>query len=414
MRFTVFIIVGLMCWVQSATAQMSVKETPADVVVSSAGSPSWSVTFDLTKGGVVTEMHLSGGPNLIANGNSFTGLFNVFSTDHREGNPYASKSGAFLKNTIRGQGKVESAKVLERGPGRIVLELKGWNTGRFMPPPEGGKVLDFRQTFTLEPHRILCDGEIIWVYGDHTRPREVAVISYFVPDSIAFPLRFAGADGNWRDLPLTPSEGAVFPEGVKHPVTTEVFFRDGQRVLFRSEKEPAPWQACPWYKYERPWQTDWQPMFGFTAHSDIKCDTAYTAQQPVAYRYALEIPGGHPANTPPVLRIVKPIRGLVKDLSDVELYSGLRFKPGDVIEFEATAIDKEDGELSGSEIVWNVYPKSPTPIATGKGKIFRFKLPETKQPMWWVSAERRDSKGLLGIDYITFNADVPVKAAVDK
>jgi hypothetical protein len=34
--------------------------------------------------------------------------------------------------------------------------------------------------------------------------------------------------------------------------------------------------------------------------------------------------------------------------------------------------------------------------------------------MWRVTADWRDSKGLLGIDYITFRADLPVKTEIEE
>jgi len=390
----------------TAFAQLTIQETPEAIVVSHAARPAWRIKLDLKQGGVATALHLSGGPNLVADNGGFTGMFNLF-MNGRTGDPRTP--GQNSRALIKRGGTVESARVVERTATRITVEIKGRSTGfgRLLGPA-GEKLLDYRQTLTFEPRRIVCDGELTWVYGYDTKPVEMSVMNYFVPNSVAFPVRAAGAEGKWQELPLAWSRGEAFPAGMKHPITAEVWFRSGQRVLFRSIKVPPPWRDCPWYKYENPWQTDWQPLFGFSGNTET-CDTRYPVGQPVAYTYELDIPAEQPRNTPPLVEITKPVRGVVRDLNDVELYSGLRFRAGDVIQFEASARDKEDGALPGSGIEWTVYPKGLKPYATGTGTPFRFRVPETRDELWWVAATAKDSQGLRGIDYITFKADVGVK-----
>jgi hypothetical protein len=382
-----------------AGAQLTLKEEPRAFVVESTSAPTWKARVDLDQGGVVNALHLpAGGPNTVFDRGGFSGLFNLFACDRREGHPAAGKGGAVAKTMVKHMGRVESARVLRRTGERIEIEVRGSASGWRLLGPEGEKVIEYRQTYAFRPDRIEVDGELRWVYGHGTRPADVSLLAYFAPGQVEWPARMSSEGTTPQELQVLISDGEALPKGIRQPASAEVRLRNGHRLVWRVISLGGVLRDCPWYLYERPWQNKWSQNLGWAGAESKQCRSRQSPGEPILYRYALEIPSGPSAVRAPRVRITGPAQR--EHPGDPEGHdSGLFFAPGETIRFRG----------SGSAgIQWQVYRGWDTPAAQGTGPEFTFRVPADEKPstFYWVRASA-GSGGASGIDYRTFRIVEP-------
>jgi hypothetical protein len=152
---------------------------------------------------------------------------------------------------LKGGGKVDSARVVSQSGGEAIVEIKGHTTGWRIPGARDQRVLNYRQTYTFRPDRVIVDGEIEWVLGYDSRPKEHTILSAFLPGVVNSPVRILKPDGLRIPLGIATSGGSPLPDGFRHPITMELALRTGQRILFRTLATPELRNACPEYKFER-------------------------------------------------------------------------------------------------------------------------------------------------------------------
>jgi len=377
---------------------MRLTRTEKLVRVTCSREPAWEMELNTEEGGVATVFRLpANGENLVFDSGRFSGLFNLFACDLQKGHPAAAADGGMVKTLIKGTRPVDRVEVLREDDEEVAVEVRGKTMGWRLIGPAGEPVLQYRQRYTFRPRAIEVDGEIIWIYGHNTKPALLEMVAYFAPGAVSWPVRLVAERGKTAELALAGSGGLRMPDGFSHPVAAEVWLRNGRRLRFRSIESPI-WNDCRWLIYERPWQTEWAQVFGFKAASDY-CGTHFPGGEPIRSRYVMEIPG-ESVRRPPQARITAPARR--QDAKDPDgLYSGLFFRPGETVRFEATAVDADGRKLPTNAFHWEIYKRGVLQ-KSGAGMRMEFTVPEADDKESSVRLSVTDATGLTGEDYITF------------
>ncbi|MGH7996985.1 MAG: hypothetical protein ACREFX_11595 [Opitutaceae bacterium] len=403
---TIFALaVGLVSAASIASGQMSIRRTPGAIIVGSSAGAGWRLKLDLKQGGVATDFQVpASGPNLTYGRGWWTGLFNVYVGGGKPAPSGAAEPGEIERLQLKGNGRVDMARVLASSPTRIVVEVNGHACGWGNYGRTGETVIEYRHRFLFEPRQIGFHGEVTWVCGHGTKPDDLELEDNFAPHAVQWPIRLVGADGRARDLEVAGSDGEAFPPGVGYPATAQIWFRGGACILLRTEEVPPEWRAHPWLLYERPWQRSWKQVFGFAGEADLPpARRWYPAHTPLRYGYSIRIPSSAPAGAPPEVHIVSPVRGsdFFKD-PDIDVYSALRYSVGETVRLAAVAQDANGCCLPSSAFHWSINWGANHRAATGAGSQIFFTLPRSKAKFYWIEVSARDSQGSVGEDYITF------------
>ncbi|MGH7997453.1 MAG: hypothetical protein ACREFX_13990 [Opitutaceae bacterium] len=387
----------------AAFAQMSLRQTPDAIVVTSSGHPGYRIKLDLKQSGVATEFCIPAhGPNYIGQEGGQGGLFGLYVQGGSKGVAPPDGDTYGERTVVKGDGVLDHFSVVTQTPAEIVVALQGHASGWGTYSRTGETFIDYKSQLTFEANRIIDDGSVTWVCGHHTAPDYIDLDNMFAPYSVRWPVRLVRPDGRPQELRLADNDEIPYPAGITNPVTAQIWFHDGRCLLFRTLETPADWVSHPWLTYEHPWLTHWRLSFAFTNDPAIWQPT----HTPVHYRYEVEIPAKAPANPPPDVYIVSPPRAanFFKD-DPLDRYSGLQFKVGDVVRFAAIAKDAKGGCLPDSAFHWSINWGERVPphvAATGTGSQIFFTVPPADVGSYWIEVSARDSQGFTGEDYITF------------
>lgn len=247
-----------------ATAGLAVTAAADTVTVTSSVGAGWKAVVDRKRGGVITELRFpADGANVVSNdGSRFEGLFNTIYVEFKE----AGKDGAYVaKGSLYYFGSVGKMTVAERGADRVVVEVEGKGGNQVAPKAD---VLRYRQRYTFLPDRIVCDGELEWLFDDvvpGSHPHLLQMQCLFTPGAVAGELRVRGANGKAVELPQTNSKGANYPAGIDYPLTVEVPLPGGRALHVRSLEMPESLVQARFYWNEFPRQIHDKRGFAFKA-----------------------------------------------------------------------------------------------------------------------------------------------------
>lgn len=260
------------------------------VIVRSSAGPGWKVVIDSRRGGVITELRVpADGPNLASNdGSRFEGLCNVIYVDRKqpgEENDYIAKGSYYY------YGSVEKLSVLEQRADRVVVEVTGRGGNQVSPKAD---VVRYRQRYTFSADRVVCEGEIEWLFDDivsGSHPELIQLNSAFDHAAVAGEMRVWDQDSAPIFLPQTNSKGRNYPEGIDYPVTVEVPLRGGHALQFRSLEMPADVVQARFYWNEYPRQIEGKRGFAFKAWEGWPGNGAvrFPNDKPIFYKYEVQI-----------------------------------------------------------------------------------------------------------------------------
>lgn len=333
----------------AGAGSFSVTKASGSVTVVHQGDPSWKAVVDRTHGGVVRHFSLPAeGPNLVAaddkedgTTNPFRGMFNTFYMTRidRGDNP---EDRIKAKGTFWGKSDgTATLRLVAQDDDRVVVEAAGQGFGWRLLGPKDEPVVRYRQQYTFRPDRVVCEGELTWVYQHDTRLKDMSVLTFFAPDTVAYPLHATDARGREFELTLTTSKGKRFPEGLKYPLSLDVSLKNGYGLRFRSLGLPAALEDSRWYSFERPWQHDWAQSIAFEGDTELTLQR-FPAGEPARYQYEMQIAATDPSQAPPRLTILSPRRETL-------------YRPGQAVRFAASAVDGRGRSIPGESIHWDVY-----------------------------------------------------------
>jgi hypothetical protein len=155
-------------------------------------------------------------------------------------------------------------------------------------------VLRYRQRYTFLADRIVCDGELEWLFGavvPGSRPHLLQMQCLFAPGAVAGELRVWGADGKAVELPQTNSKGANYPAGIDYPLTVEVPLQGGRALHIRSLQMPAAHVQARFYWNEYPRQINNKRGFAFKAWEGWPGNGAarFGKDEIIRYRYEVAL-----------------------------------------------------------------------------------------------------------------------------
>lgn len=402
-RLILLITSAMLIGASSAHAQLVVVEKPDSVTVSSSGSPQWKAVVDRARGGAISQFHLpADGPNVIANeaGNPFRGMFSLFYMTRLPGDA-PEEQRVKAKGTLWGtSGGSAQLKVLSRNEKEVVIETRGKGTGWRMIGPRGEIVAEYTQTYTFRPDRIICGGELTWVYPYQTRLVEMALETFFAPDAVFHPVHLLHErDQSQRtELALTTSHGQRLPDGIQFPMGYEVRLKNGHRLEFRTLQMPALVEKARWYFLERQWQQEWSRAIAWIGKAE-KPEDEIPPGKPVPYRYEMVMSKLSADQTPPRVVITSPARERKHQL-------------GETVTFTATATDAQGNKLSN--VRWDVYHgwSMAKPVKQYAGLSFSHTIPATltefrNDHYIIATATAMNAAGLKSVEYITVNIEPP-------
>src|SRR5579883_723162 len=245
-------------------AEFAVRTEGRRVTVTCRSIPDWRAVIDRDRGGVITEFRLpADGPNLASDdGTRFEGLCNLIYAQFKE----AGKDGAYVaKGALFSFGKVSTLSVVEKSSTRIVVEVEGTGGNQVEPKAD---VIHFRQRYTFLPDRVICDGDVRWVFagpvpGSH--PELIQLQCMFAAGAVDGEMRVWGTDVGPVMLPRTNSKGRNYPAGIEYPLTVEVPLKTGRSFHIHSLTVPAPFARARFYYNEFPDQIGGKRGFAFKA-----------------------------------------------------------------------------------------------------------------------------------------------------
>jgi CubicO group peptidase (beta-lactamase class C family) len=257
------------------------------ITITSSVAPTWKVVIDGKHGGVITELHVPAeGDNLVSNdGSRFEGLCNLLYATFKETGK--DESGYVAKGTLYYLGTGVKLSVLEDRPDRIVVEATGRAGNQVAAQKDAVR---FRQRYTFLADRIVCDGEVEWLYDDvvpESRPELIQLDNLFTPGAVDGEMRVWDADTGPVALPQTNSKGANYPNGIDYPLTVEVPLRGGHALHFHSLQMPDSLVQARFYYNEYPRQIENKRGFGFKAWEGWpgNRNVRFPNDRPISYRY---------------------------------------------------------------------------------------------------------------------------------
>ncbi len=387
----------------------TVTTAPDFVDVTYKGDSFWRAVVDRKRGGAVRHFSLGDdAPNLVAvddkaegTPNPFRGMFNLFYMTRIE-------KGDKPDDRVKAKGTIwkythdsASLRVVSHDDDGVVIEAKGRGFGWRLIGPDTEAVVDYRQTYTFRGDRVVCDGELTWVYPHETRLSEMTLESFLAPSVVAYPLRVIDSAGRVTELPLSSSKGHPFPEGVAYPLTLEVSLRNGYRLRFRTLQLPSVIEKTREYFIERPWQQDWAQAIGFIGDSE-QIREPFPPGAPVHYRYEMLVDRPPPDRMPPRLTIISP---------DRESFC----RPGETLRFSAAATDAEGRPISDDKIQWEVYYPPMQPARQQAGKSLSYVIPAEgvgpKGSVLVAAATVTDDSGRSAREYVKVNVEIKAASA---
>jgi CubicO group peptidase (beta-lactamase class C family) len=312
---TAVAIVGAAGRARASTLAVETLPGGDSIVVTCRGDLAWKAIVDRANGGVVRHFSIpADGPNLVADElktdgsvNPFRGMFNTFyMTRIDKGENPQDRIKA--KGTFWGKSNgTATVRVVSQAEDQVVVEARGRGFGWRLLGPADEEVVTYRQSYTFRPDRIVCDGELTWVYPHGTRLREMSLNTYFATDAVAYPLRLTTDDGRTHEVGLTSSTGTRLPEGFSYPLNFDVTLKNGHRLRFRPLMLPEAVRESRWFSFERPWQTSWDQSLAITGDTE-KTSATFSADEPTRYRYEMQIARLAPEEVTPRLTITAPAR----------------------------------------------------------------------------------------------------------
>ncbi|MCI0461317.1 MAG: hypothetical protein L0Z62_30585 [Gemmataceae bacterium] len=148
---------------------------------------------------MITALHLpASGPNLVSDdGSRFEGLCNLIYVDFKE----TGEDGAYVaKGSLYYFGTVTNLAIREERPNRVVFDVEGKGGNQVAPKAD---VVQYRQRYTLLPDRIICDGELEWLFDEvvpDSHPELIQFQCLFAPGAVAGELRAWDADTEPKPL----------------------------------------------------------------------------------------------------------------------------------------------------------------------------------------------------------------------
>ncbi len=366
------------------------------VTVQCLTEPRWQILADRNQGGVISQFHLpDDSPNLISaerkadgTANAFQGMFNALFMGRRPGETNATDK-THAKNSLWRADHCQLS-VLSNNGQEVVVEAKGSaSSGSRLLGLAGERVVNYRQTYTCSSNRIVCDGEITWVYPHQTHLAQLTLMTFFAPDAIYHPVYALYGDHQRVELPIVGSDGGVLPAGGRFPMAFEVKLKNGHRLEFRSLEMPPILEKARTYVYEKPWQQDWAQVLGWTGE-DINLDhpeTQLAAGQPVHYRYEMVMSELPPSQTPPDVVITWPMRESIHPR-------------GEALPFCACATDVQGNPIAASNFQWEM--NSLWPPVRYAGAVCRHKV-EGKRDFLSAGVTVTNAAGLKSIEYVLIN-----------
>src|SRR5579871_1221915 len=187
---------------------LEVHQDGVRIRVTSSAGPTWRAFVDRRKGGIITNLCIPAeGDNLAAaDGARFEGLCNLVYVDYQE-TPKPGKDSAYVaKGSFSYYSTLERMEVEELTPERVVVVVEGKGGNQTQPKAD---VLRFRQKYTFLPDRIVCAGEIEWLFdtvvpGSH--PELLQPSCKFAPNVLSGELRIWDRDSSPVLLPQTNSK----------------------------------------------------------------------------------------------------------------------------------------------------------------------------------------------------------------
>lgn len=260
------------------------------IVITSSAGPTWKAVIDGKHGGVITELHIpAGGDNLASDdGNRFEGLCNLVYVDFKE----TGKDGAYVaKGSLYYFSTGVKLSVLEERADRIVVEAMGRAGNQVEPKAD---VLRYLQRYTFLADRLICDGQVEWLFDKVTpgsRPELIQLNNVFAPGAVAGEMRVWDNDTSPVALPQTNSKGGNYPKGIDYPLTVEVPLRGGHALQFHSLQMPESLTQARFFWNEYPRQIENKRGFAFKAWEGWpgNQNVSFPNDQPISYRYEVVI-----------------------------------------------------------------------------------------------------------------------------
>jgi enterochelin esterase-like enzyme len=267
---------------------MAVRREGDKIVITSSAGPTWKAAVDGKHGGVITALRIPADGNNLASddGSRFEGLCNLIYVDFQE----TGKDGAYVaKGSLYYFGATERLSILEEQPDRIVVEVTGRAGNQVTPKAD---VLRYRQRYTFLVDRIVCEGEVDWMFDDVTpgsRPELIQLNNVFAPGAVEGEMSVWDADTGAVPLPQTNSKGRNYPEGINYPLTVQVPLRGGHALRFHSLQMPDDLVQARFYWNEFPRQIENKRGFAFKAWEGWpgNGNVSFPNDEPIAYRYEI-------------------------------------------------------------------------------------------------------------------------------
>jgi hypothetical protein len=242
--------------------------------------------IDGKRGGVISELHIPADANNLASndGSRFEGLCNLIYVDFKE----TGKDGAYVaKGSLYYFSTDVKLSVLEKRADRVLIEAAGRAGNQVAPKAD---VLRYRQRYTFLADRIVCDGQVEWLFEDVTpgsHPELIQLNNVFAPGAVAGEMRVWDADTGSVALPQTNSKGGNYPRGIDYPLAVEVPLRGGYALRFHSLQMPESLTQARFYWNEYPRQIENKRGFAFKAWEDWpgNGNVKFPNDEPISYRY---------------------------------------------------------------------------------------------------------------------------------
>ncbi len=274
----------------NARPPLSAAEDGDRITITSSVAPTWKAVIDGKHGGVITELHIpADGDNLASNdGNRFEGLCNLIYVDFKE----TGKDGAYVaKGSLYYFSTGVKLSILEEQADRIVVEAAGRAGNQVVANAD---VIRFRQRYTFLADRIVCDGQVEWLFDDVTpgsHPELIQLNNMFTPGAVAGEMRVWDTDTGPMALPQTNSKGGNYPKGIDYPLTVEVPLRGRYALHFHSLEMPESLAQARFFWNEYPRQIENKRGFAFKAWEGWpgNGNVSFPNDQPISYRYEVVV-----------------------------------------------------------------------------------------------------------------------------
>ncbi len=247
------------------TGDLKATATDERITVTSTAVGGWSAVVDRKRGGVIGEFRFPAeGPNRISNdGTRFEGMFNAIYVDFKETGTPGKEGGYVAKGSFYYFGSVDKWSIGEKSNERVVVEVEGRGGNQVEPKAD---VVRYRQRYTFRPDRILCEGELEWVFNQVVPNSHLQLLQtqcMFAPGTLAGEMRVWDADTKPAPLAQTNSKGGNYPAGIDYPLTVEVPLQGGQSLEISSLQMPEAFVQARFYWNEYPRQINNKRGFGF-------------------------------------------------------------------------------------------------------------------------------------------------------